>query len=157
MFQLNGVTLQPGRAFVHDGMQYPSTWLRLTTLAEKEAIGIVEVPNPINNNFDGRFYTSADNPKDLDELKAYWTARVKEKAGLLLSDTDWYVVRQAENSAAVPADVLSRRAEIRTMSGQKETAIAGCADVATLAGTIDSSDFNSWDPVPAPTPTPSEE
>ena len=33
-----------------------STWLRLTTLAEKEAIGIVEVPNPINNNFDGRFY-----------------------------------------------------------------------------------------------------
>ena len=157
MLQLNGKTLQYGKAFVHDGMQYPANWLRLTSLEEKQAIGIVEVPDPVVVSWDQRFYWSVDNPKDLDELKETWTVKVKEEAGSMLSQTDWYVIRQAENSAAVPAEVLSRRGEIRTLSNEKETAIAACEDVAALAEYCTSEAFYSWEPAPEPEPTPEPE
>ena len=31
--------------FIHRGIKYPANWLRLTTLDEKKAIGLVEVPD----------------------------------------------------------------------------------------------------------------
>lgn len=148
MLQLDGKTLQYDKAFVHDGIQYPSNWLRLTTLAEKQAIGIVEVADAVEASFDQRFYWGVDNPKDLDELKETYTGKVKNTAGSLLAKTDWYVVRQAENSTAVPAEVLTRRAEIRTFSNQKEAAIAACADVAALAEYVTGSDYNTWESTP---------
>mgnify|MGYP001444213989 CR=1 FL=1 len=159
MYQLNGKTLLEGEAFTtEDGQQYPANWLQLTSLEEKQAIGIAVVDDPVAPaTWDERFYWNLENPKDLAELKADWISRTKESASSMLSQTDWYVVRQAENSAAVPADVLSRRAEIRTMSGDKETAIAACADVAALAEYVTGSAFNSWEPTPTPSPTPSEE
>ena len=158
MLQLNGKTLQLGRAFTtEDGRQYPANWLQLTTQEEREAIGIVELPDPVQSSVDTRFYWSDGNPKELAPLKEAWIARVKQAAGSILKETDWYVVRQAENSAAVPSDILSRRAEIRTLSNQKETAITACEDVTALVEYITSSTFTSWEPAPTPSPTPSEE
>ena len=157
MLQLNGKTLQYGKAFVHDGMQYPSNWLTSTSLEEKQAIGIIETPDTPTVSWDQRFYYGVDNPKDLDELKAYWTRDVKAGAGARLATTDWYVVRQAENSAAVPSDVLFRRSEIRTLSNEKEAAIAACADVPALAEYVTSSAFHSWEPAPEPEPEPTPE
>ena len=157
MFKLNGKTLPVGKAFVHDGMQYPSNWLALTSLEEKQAIGIVEEPDVLPANWDGRFYWSPSQPKDLDTLKADWTAKVKEAAGRKLSETDWYVVRQAENSAAVPADVLTSRAFIRTKSGEKEAAIAACEDVAALVTYVTGLEFLNWEPAPEPEPEPTPE
>ena len=120
MLQLNGKTLRYGKAFVtEDGRQFPANWLALSSLQEKQSIGIVEVSDASVASWDQRFYWGVDNPKDLDQLKATWTAKVKESAGSMLSQTDWYVIRQAENSAAVPAEVLSRRGEIRTLSNKK--------------------------------------
>ena len=69
MLQLDGKTLRYDKAFVHDGVQYPSNWLRLTSLEEKQAIGIVEVPDAPVASWDQRFYWGVDNPKDLDQLK----------------------------------------------------------------------------------------
>ena len=157
MLQLNGKTLQYDKAFVHDGMQYPSNWLRLTSLEEKQAIGIVEVADPVVGVYDQRFYWGVDNPKNLDQLKETWTAKVKDTAGKMLGETDWYVVRQAENSAAVPAAVLTRRGEIRTLSNEKETAIAACADVAALAEYVTGSEYSRWEPLPEPEPEPEPE
>jgi len=157
MLQLDGKTLQDGKAFVHDGMQYPSNWLRWASLEEKQAIGIVEVPDAPVASWDSRFYWNPNNPKDLDQLKTYWTEVVKESAGSLLSQTDWYVVRQAENSAAVPADVLTRRGEIRTLSNEKEAAIAACEDVAALAEYVTALGFTNWEPAPEPEPEPTPE
>ena len=145
MLQLDGKTLQYDKAFVHNGIQYPSNWLRLTTLAEKQAIGIVEVPNVVEASYDRRFYYSANNPKDLDQLKESYTAEIKKLAGGMLAQTDWYVIRQAENSTAVPPEVLTRRAEIRTFSNEKEAAIAACADVAALAEYVTGSDYTTWE------------
>ena len=157
MLQLNGKTLQYGRAFkTEDGRQFPANWLTLSSLQEKQSIGIVEVPDAPKASWDKRFYWGVDNPKDLDELKDIWTKKVKETAGSLLCSTDWYVIRQAENSAAVPAQVLSDRALIRTLSNEKETAIAACEDVAALAAYVTGSEYHRWKelpPEPEPEPT----
>jgi len=44
-FILDGKTLTLDKPFKSRGYSYPATWLRLTTLDEKKAIGIQEVPN----------------------------------------------------------------------------------------------------------------
>ena len=46
MFLLNGQPLQLDTQFSYNGVEYPSNWLRLASLEEKEAIGITEVPDP---------------------------------------------------------------------------------------------------------------
>ena len=43
-FKLNGKLITPDVPFTHNGVKYPANWLRLTTLEEKQAIGIVEEP-----------------------------------------------------------------------------------------------------------------
>ena len=65
MFMLNNNPLPVGRAFVHDGIQYPANWLRLASAAEKAAIGITEVADPVRA--DDRFYWNGDinSPKEL--------------------------------------------------------------------------------------------
>jgi len=67
MFMLNNNPLPVGRAFVHDGIQYPANWLRLASAAEKAAIGITEVADPFRA--DDRFYWNGDvnNPKELND------------------------------------------------------------------------------------------
>ena len=64
MFILNGNPLPVDTPFEIDGTQYPSNWLRLTSIEEKNAVGITEVPDP--ESYDDRFYWGVDNPKDLD-------------------------------------------------------------------------------------------
>ena len=47
MFLLNGQPLPLDTGFKDaEGNSYPPNWLRLTTIHEKNAIGIVEVPDP---------------------------------------------------------------------------------------------------------------
>ena len=155
MFQLNGETLQYGKAFVtEDGRQFPANFLSLATAEEKEALGIINVPDSPPAYFDGRFYFAPDIPRELDSLKSSWTLQVKQTAASILDRTDWYVIRQAENSAAVPAEVLSERALIRTLSNEKETAIAACADVAALAEYVDGPEYRRWEALPEPEPEP---
>lgn len=65
MFLLNDKPLALDTAFTHNGVQYPSNWLRLTTLAEKIAIGITEVADPAP--YDDKFYWGVGNPKQLED------------------------------------------------------------------------------------------
>ena len=147
MYTLNGRTLRLDKAFTtEDGRQFPRNWLRLSTKEDRDALGIVETPDVVTPSYDQRFYWGPENPKDLDQLKEQWTAQVKQTAGSLLAQTDWYVIRQSENSSGVPADVLTRRSEIRTFSNAKEVAIAACVDVAELAAYLTGPDFNRWEP-----------
>jgi hypothetical protein len=47
MFLLNGNPLPLDTPFRDAaGFSYPANWLRLTTIHEKNAIGIIEVPDP---------------------------------------------------------------------------------------------------------------
>jgi len=44
-FKLDNKILSLDTPFISRGIKYPANWLRLTTLDEKKAIGIKEVPN----------------------------------------------------------------------------------------------------------------
>ena len=135
MLLLNGKTLQYDRAFTHDGVSYPANWLRLTTLEEKQAIGIEEVPDP--PFYDQRFYWGVDRPKDLDDLKTLWKQKQNDIAGSLLAPSDWRVIKARETGGQVNIDWFNYRKAVRTACNTRQTEIDNCADVAALQELID--------------------
>ena len=66
MFKYNDTVIPLDTPFTIDGTSYPANWLRLTTLAEKQAVGITEVAD-VTITYDDRFYWGVDNPKLLND------------------------------------------------------------------------------------------
>jgi len=58
---------------------------------------------------------------------------INQQAGGLLQDTDWMVVRAAEGGTAVPSDITTWRAAVRTKANAMQVQIDGAADVDALA------------------------
>lgn len=136
MLQLDGKTLRYDKAFTHNGISYPANWLRLTTLEEKQAIGIVEVADT-SQSWDQRFYWGVDNPKDLDDLKTLWKQKQSDIAGSLLAPSDWRVIKARETGSSVPINWFNYRRDVRTACNTRQTEIDNCADVAALKELID--------------------
>ena len=67
MYKLGNLTLRIGRSFTVGDVMYPSNWLQKSTEAERTAIGITWVDDPVLA--DDRFYWSGDinNPKALED------------------------------------------------------------------------------------------
>lgn len=133
MFLLDGKVIQPGVPFTDkDGTQYPPQWLYQTTLAQKQAIGITEVPDPVYA--DPRFYWDGDitKPRDLKELKEYQVKQVKETAGKLLAQTDWQVLRKFERSLDIEPGVIDQRAYVLAEANRLETEIKSANTVEAL-------------------------
>ncbi len=116
MFTVSGQTIKYDRAWTHPdtGVQYPANWLRLTSLAEKEAVGLVEVTAPAAEVYDQRFYWGVDNPKQLDDvtdddgntttgLKTLWKSKQDEIAASLLAPSDWRIIKAKETSTNIPS------------------------------------------------------
>ena len=135
MFLLDNKPLPLDIPFKHDGISYPANWLRLTSLEEKEAIGITEVADT-TTSYDDRFYWGVDNPKDLAVLKTIWTETVKQTANSLLSQTDWMVIRKVERDVAIPEATATYRAGVITECTRLVTAIAGAADVSAFVTVV---------------------
>jgi hypothetical protein len=134
MFLLNGSPLPIDTQFEVNGTTYPQNWLRLTSIEEKNAIGITEVADP--ETYDDRFYWGVDNPKDLDGLKTLWTAQVKDIANKLLAQTDWMIIRKVERNVDVPADTTTYRQAVIAECTRLVTAIAGASDVPALITSV---------------------
>jgi len=130
MLKLNNKPLSYDRAFTHDGIQYPANWLRLSSLEERNAIGITEVADA--PSWDQRFYWGVDNPKDLDDLKKQWKATQSQIADSLLTPSDWRVTRAAELGQAVASVWLTYRGAIRSACNTRQTEINAVADVPAL-------------------------
>ena len=130
-FTLNGNPLAVDVAFkTSDGTQYPANWLRLSTAKEKTELGIAEVDDP--KTYDSRFYNDDGSAKALDGVKSGLKAQEKETAGSLLAKYDWYVVRKAEKSTAIPTAITTYRDGVRTACDTREKEIDACADTAAL-------------------------
>jgi hypothetical protein len=147
MFILNEKPLSPDVAFsaVVDGetIQFPANWLRLSSPEEREALGITEAePEPY---YDQRFYWGPNNPKDHTQLVEQWVGQVKATAGSLLSQTDWYITRSSETGVQAPQSALDRRAEIRTLSNDKEAFLEATASTDELATYVTGPEFNVWE------------
>lgn len=139
MFMLNGSPLPIDTPFEVDGTHYPANWLRLTTLEEKQAIGITEVPDP--ERWDDRFYWGVNNPKDLDQLKTQWVAQVKDTANKLLAQTDWMVIRKIERGVDIPADVATYRAAVIAECTRLKDAISAPTTVEELISAVTSQNW----------------
>jgi len=147
MFLLNGKPLGVDTAFKIDGTSYPSNWLRLTSLEEKNAVGITEVADE-DAQYDSRYYWGVDNPKQLEDLtvtpegggdayvqkgmKSQHLAQTKVTANQLLSATDWMVIRKAERNVDIPAATVAYRAAVLTECDRLLAAIAAASDVPAL-------------------------
>lgn len=131
MFKHNDKIIPLDTPFEIDGTSYPANWLRLTSLEEKQAIGITEVADE-TTHYDDRFYWGVDNPKDLTVLKTGWTAQVKDTANKLLAQTDWMVIRKVERNVDIPAATVTYRAEVITEIERLKTAISEASDVPAL-------------------------
>jgi hypothetical protein len=153
-FLLEGKPLAVDVAFkTSDGTQYPANWLRLSTAQEKKDLGITEVADdPV---YDSRFYNGDGSAKALDDVdakdeegnllkdengnqvvtfgvKSVLKAQEKVTAGTLLAKYDWYVVRKAEKSTAIPTAITTYRDGVRTACDTREKEIDACSDTAAL-------------------------
>jgi len=152
-FKLNGNPLAVDVPFTVGDINYPANWLRLSTAQEKKNLGITEVADdPV---YDSRFYNGDGTAKALDDedakdadgkliknpdgsqrviqgVKSVLKAQEKATAGSLLAKYDWYVVRKAEKSTAIPTAITTYRDGVRTACTTRETEITNCADTAAL-------------------------
>lgn len=147
-YMLDGRRLRVGRPFkTTDGVSYSQLWATQLTAEEKTAIGITYEADPAP--FDSTYYFSADNPRDVAELKTYFTQQQKNTAAAMLSETDWYVTRKSETDTAIPEAVTTYRAAVRTACGAREAEIAAVDTTAALEtlmkapATLENGDANS--------------
>ena len=152
-FLLDGKPLAVDVPFTVGDINYPANWLRLSTADEKTALGITEVADdPV---YDSRFYWGNGTAKALDDVdakdqegnllkdengnqvvslgvKSVLKAQEKRNAGSLLSKYDWYVVRKAEKSTAIPTAITTYRDAVRTACDTREKETDACSDTAAL-------------------------
>jgi hypothetical protein len=162
IFKCDGKTIRPGQQFTDaDGATHPGSWY--TYSAERKAeLGITEIvqqphPNSVLYNWgyndDGTVTSTAKALDDVDEVdengdplldddgvqvvtpgvKSNLIAEVKAQQGALLAQTDWAVIRNADTGDAIPANIATYRAAIRTKATAMEAAITDAADTDAVA------------------------
>ena len=146
--QLVEIIHQP-KAMVINDIQHPKTiFTRAWTDEERKAIGIIPYKYS-GNNINDEYYTSTFSDSvgenavtrtytnnavsDLTELKTSKISNAKDYANQLLSDTDWYVVRNVETSTAIPSEITAFRTAVRANYAALKTAITDAANVAAVA------------------------
>ena len=152
-FLLDGKPLAVDVPFTYGDVHYPANWLRLSTAQEKKDLGITEVADA--PTYDSRFYWSDGTAKTLTDtnevdengdpvldengdqvvtlgVKSVLKAQEKVTAGTLLAPYDWYVVRKAEKSTAIPTAISTYRDGVRTACDTREKEIDACSDTAAL-------------------------
>ena len=167
----NGRTLKEGREWVDDsGNQHSKVWMRYSD-SQKTTFKIVwEDPPASEAPFDNRFYHGRQTdgtliPKSLTDinevdedgnavkgadgnqivtpgLKTTWVAQTKRTANDKLAVHDWYIVRNAEKSTAIPSSVTTYRDAVRTKCGEIETALNGAKDLAAFMALFED-EYNS--------------
>jgi hypothetical protein len=157
----HGQIIRPGKAWTDgNGVQHPANW-HTWSAAEKAEHGITEIvqqPAPDSRlytwsyNDDGTVTSTAKSLDDVNEVdedgdplmqdgeqvvtlgvKSNLIAEVKAQQGALLSQTDWAIVRKADTGAAVPDNIATYRAAIRSKATEMETAITNAADTDAIA------------------------
>ena len=139
--------------------QYPQNIFSVWSSEELEAIGIYAVVVDNTNLKDKEYYINTNQSfdfaddtvtasygtataKDLDELKTNHKEVINSQARDLLSDTDWYVIREADGGTACPDNISTHRAAIRTKANEMCTAIDDASDVDALAALYVYNDAN---------------
>jgi hypothetical protein len=153
-------TFNRPKGFTLGDIQYPASIFTLWSKAEKEAIGLYEIVVDNSNLKDQAYYINGAESITWGSntvTKTFTTATAKAIADVTVDDvvtrglkynhkeiinqqaagnlqpTDWMVVRAAEGGTAVPSDITTKRAAVRTKANSMQAQIDGAADVDALA------------------------
>ena len=148
-----------------NGTKHPAVWSRWSD-DEKKAKGLKwEDPSPQEALYDKKFYwgrkangdlierkladedavdESGNKLKDEDGnqlvnkgLKTVWKENTKSQAKSRLEPTDWYVTRKAEAGTAIPSNISTYRAGVRTASKTIEDKIDACDTLTKVKALFD--------------------
>jgi hypothetical protein len=154
-------TFNRPKGFTLGDVQYPASIFTLWSTAEKEAIGLYEIVVDNSNLKDQAYYINGaesitwgsntvtksfatatakalndvtdDDGNVTRGLKYNHKQIINSQAAGILAPTDWMVVRAAEGGTAVPSDITTSRAAVRTKANEMCTAIDAVSDVDALA------------------------
>ena len=157
-----GNIIREGSSWISaDGIKHPRNW-HIWSEDEKKLAGLEEIiPDPIPNditwwytqNVDGTVTKKAkklddENATDPDTgelikdhkgnqvinygVKSVLIERVKYQQGSLLSQTDWAIIRKADNGIDIPSNIQTWRDAIRTNATEMEEAINNATDTEAI-------------------------
>jgi hypothetical protein len=140
-YMLDGRQLRVGRPFKTATASYSQLWDTALSDEEKTAIGITYEADP--TPFDSEYYFSAGSPRPLDDgtdsdgnkfngIRPGIIEQQKKIAAAFLAQTDWYVTRKSETDTAIPSNVATYRAAVRTTCAARETEIAAVSTTEAL-------------------------
>ena len=125
-----------------DGVTHPKSIFTKWTTDDLKNIGVYPYSE---NTVDSRYHYSGEltytvnannvvgsyaaTDRDVAEMKKNMISQVKGTASGLLSKHDWMAIREFEGGEAMPANVKTYRAAVRTESNDKETEINALADM----------------------------
>ena len=145
-------TFNRPKGFTLGDIQYPASIFTLWSKAEKEAIGIYEIIVDNSNLKDKAYYTNgaesltwdssaktvtksyaSATAKTLADLKTLHKEVINQQAAGILTPTDWMGIRAAEGGTAMPSDIKTKRAAVRTKANAMCVQIDAASDVDALA------------------------
>ena len=143
-YQIGSRALPMDRPWKTETAQYPANWLRLSSTADRAAIGVTWGAD--EGTWDQRFYWGVDNPKQLDDktetvdgvettttgLKTLWKSTQNQIAGTLIAPSDWRIIKAKETSTNIPTAWKTYRAAVRTSCNTRQTEIDACTTVEAL-------------------------
>ena len=154
MWKYGEQNVWPGQGWTDaDGFQHPANW-NIWSADEKTAHGLIEIVEETPP--DSRLYIWSQNadgtitktPRALDDtgsgdelvqgVKSNLKEEVNKQQGDLLGRTDWYVIRKADKSIAIPDNVQDYRDAIRAKGDEMKAAIEDAASTSEMATVIDS-------------------
>ena len=108
-----------------DGITVKGTYGTATAIAIADTLFTADDEAADANNVEGEVATRG--------LKYNHKIIINQQAAGLLQDTDWMVIREAEGGTAVPSNITTWRAAVRTKANAMQVQIDGAADVDALA------------------------
>ena len=143
-YQIGSRALPMDRPWKTETAQYPANWLRLSSTADRAAIGVTWGAEA--EAWDQRFYWSPTLAKQLDDktetvdgvettttgLKTLWKSKQNDIAGSLIAPSDWRIIKAKETSTNIPSAWKTYRAAVRTSCNTRQTEIDACTTVEAL-------------------------
>ena len=145
-------TINRPKGFTLGDIQYPASIFTLWSKAEKEAIGIYEIIMNDSNLKNQEYYINgaesltwdssaktvtksyaSATAQTLADLKTAHKSTINAQAAGHLQGTDWMGIRAAEGGTAMPSDIKTKRAAVRTKANAMCVQIDAASDVDALA------------------------
>lgn len=139
MFLLNGVPISADLPFTIGSVQYPANWIRVASVQDRLDIGITEISEQTRPN--DKFYIVTDNnngtyssvDRVVADVKVAMLSEVESSSVVILSVSDWKLIRYLEAAVVMPESSSTHRSAVRAYLTASNSSINACTTIAQLA------------------------